>query len=722
MSNANVLTWDNMEEVIGSLPKDDNGRFLPNPNQFKKSELTLSTEGDSWVDPSSVLTMETDGIVDLPAVWTKEAFDLAEPIIKNTLAPQHLFLKPEVVETIVDVLIDDGFINKENRDLWLKTEGSSGDDRFVIIRTEGGVIEIRNQATSAPNESVVKIGTSGKLFVIAAPEPMAVKQTVDVGKDYNEDLSAKTTGTKAFNEGMRLLTKLDEQKALYPSLGDGLVRKQTIANFIISNVSKATHENCKCDDILSLDNEDFFTTVHLDPSNYLEISISYPPSLENIHVTEHRAINNMKIDLDQSELDNDPLLRAQRSLANLDTTEAEAELAQQAEAMERAKQLKESGLLEIANSPLTNPNMTPAELRAWSEANVAKAKASIIGVDKLITYAGRLNVKDKFLMNCPADLNQLIPFKYNWAWSFYLTSSSNHWMPGELSLYRIVEEFKTASTCIKKLVARAWFTHNAKFGLFGEGVLVNLYRQITNPESRQYLLRQGQEFIVVRHAWVEINDCLNIKDTLINGLTPVASLKADNDIFNKRTLLTRKYIQHLRDLTSTTETKEKLTEFLKAFIVGYTCTNWITPLVSYYQVITALEFNETCQPLAHMFMNLIRDNISQFEFAKLFIAGVMEENPQIYSDKWRDEVLEAMNNLIDHELALTVTLSAGENDTDDIKYICNHYRDEMMSIIDSSYQKVVPVGDHTRGQEFIHVVATLTPAVDHNAGLGAVQW
>ena len=33
--------------------------------------------------------------------------------------------------------------------------------------------------------------------------------------------------------------------------------------------------------------------------------------------------------------------------------------------------------------------------------------------------AGRVQVDDKKMINCRADLNQLVPFKYDWAWQKY---------------------------------------------------------------------------------------------------------------------------------------------------------------------------------------------------------------------------------------------------------------------------------------------------------------
>jgi ribonucleoside-diphosphate reductase beta chain len=47
---------------------------------------------------------------------------------------------------------------------------------------------------------------------------------------------------------------------------------------------------------------------------------------------------------------------------------------------------------------------------------------------------GRVQVDDKAMINCKADLNQLVPFKYDWAWQKYLDGSANHWMPQEVNM------------------------------------------------------------------------------------------------------------------------------------------------------------------------------------------------------------------------------------------------------------------------------------------------
>ncbi|MFN3582280.1 MAG: ribonucleotide-diphosphate reductase subunit beta, partial [Pseudomonas sp.] len=71
---------------------------------------------------------------------------------------------------------------------------------------------------------------------------------------------------------------------------------------------------------------------------------------------------------------------------------------------------------------------------------IARAKAALDqldiqeGLDELEGSAARVNVDAKQMINCRADLNQLVPFKYEWAWQKYQDGCANHWMPQEVNM------------------------------------------------------------------------------------------------------------------------------------------------------------------------------------------------------------------------------------------------------------------------------------------------
>ncbi|MDW8336521.1 MAG: ribonucleotide-diphosphate reductase subunit beta, partial [Tepidimonas sp.] len=54
----------------------------------------------------------------------------------------------------------------------------------------------------------------------------------------------------------------------------------------------------------------------------------------------------------------------------------------------------------------------------------------------------RVNVADKRIINGQTDVNQLVPFKYKWAWEKYLASCANHWMPQEINMSRDIALWK----------------------------------------------------------------------------------------------------------------------------------------------------------------------------------------------------------------------------------------------------------------------------------------
>src|SRR6202162_4984525 len=54
----------------------------------------------------------------------------------------------------------------------------------------------------------------------------------------------------------------------------------------------------------------------------------------------------------------------------------------------------------------------------------------------------RIRLEDKRIINGKTDVNQLVPFKYKWAWEKYLAGCANHWMPQEINMSRDIASWK----------------------------------------------------------------------------------------------------------------------------------------------------------------------------------------------------------------------------------------------------------------------------------------
>ena len=96
-------------------------------------------------------------------------------------------------------------------------------------------------------------------------------------------------------------------------------------------------------------------------------------------------------------------------------------------APETPAQASAEPLTESAAPGKTEQSTASTDEPAADSANeIARAKAAVEaldvapGLEELDMGAARIEVDDKRMINCRADLNQLVPFKYEWAWQKYL--------------------------------------------------------------------------------------------------------------------------------------------------------------------------------------------------------------------------------------------------------------------------------------------------------------
>src|SRR5712692_1818105 len=137
--------------------------------------------------------------------------------------------------------------------------------------------------------------------------------------------------------------------------------------------------------------------------------------------------------------------------------------------------------------------------------------ASITGLEDIAMGAARVQVDDKRIINCRADVNQLVPFKYQWAWQKYLDACANHWMPQEINMSRDIAVWKDPDGLSQD--ERMIIKRNLGFFVTADSLVANnlvlaIYRHITNPECRQYLLRQAFEEALHTHAFHYIVESL----------------------------------------------------------------------------------------------------------------------------------------------------------------------------------------------------------------------
>ncbi len=246
----------------------------------------------------------------------------------------------------------------------------------------------------------------------------------------------------------------------------------------------------------------------------------------------------------------------------------------------------------------------------------------------------RMSVEDKHIINCRADVNQLVPFKYKWAWEKYLAACANHWMPQEINMSRDIALWRDplGLTEDERLVVK----RNLGFfvtadSLAANNIVLGTYRHITNPECRQYLLRQAFEEAIHTHAYQYITESLGLDEgEIFNMYHEIASIR-DKDEF----LLP--FIDTLTNPEFKTGTMENDQKLLKSLIVFACIMEGMFFYVGFVQIL-ALGRQNKMTGAAEQYQYILRDESMHCNFGIDVINQIKMENPHLWTLEFREEI------------------------------------------------------------------------------------
>lgn len=258
----------------------------------------------------------------------------------------------------------------------------------------------------------------------------------------------------------------------------------------------------------------------------------------------------------------------------------------------------------------------------------------------------RINVDDKSMINTKADVNQLVPFKYKWAWDKYLAACANHWMPQEISMSKDIAQWKGGelSEDEMRLVKRNLGFFSTADSLAANNIVLGTYRHITNPECRQYLLRQAFEEAIHTHAYQYIVESLGMDEgEVFNMYHEVSSIREkDEFLLPFIDVLTNPSFQ-----TGTTENDQKL---LKSLIVFACIMEGLFFYVGFVQVL-ALGRQNKMTGAAEQFQYILRDESMHLNFGVDVINQIKLENPHLWTPEFREEIRGLFVKAVDLESA-----------------------------------------------------------------------
>jgi ribonucleoside-diphosphate reductase beta chain len=258
----------------------------------------------------------------------------------------------------------------------------------------------------------------------------------------------------------------------------------------------------------------------------------------------------------------------------------------------------------------------------------------------------RVKVHEKRLINCnTVDVNQLMPLKYKWAWEHYLNGCANHWMPTEVPMAKDIELWKShqLSEDERRVIMRNLGFFSTAESLVGNNIVLAIFKHVTNPEVRQYLLRQAFEEAIHTHTFHYIVESLSLNQGEVFNMYNEVNSIHEKDIFEMK--LTEEMLRS----EFSTATFEGMQKFLENLIGFYIIMEGIF-FYSGFAMILSFHRQNKMTGIGEQFQYILRDETVHLNFGIDLINGIKEENPEIWSSQFRDYIIDLIKQAVELEI------------------------------------------------------------------------
>ena len=246
--------------------------------------------------------------------------------------------------------------------------------------------------------------------------------------------------------------------------------------------------------------------------------------------------------------------------------------------------------------------------------------------------------------NPKTDPNKILPMTYLWAREHYKAGVANNWSPEEVSMQKDVEQWKS-NTVLSDLERRLILWNLGFFStaesLTANNIVLAVYQHVTNPEARQYLLRQAFEEAIHTDTFIYCCDTLGLDpDEIYNMYNTIPSIKDKDDFVVNLT-------QSVFDPAFTTEGEENVQRFVHDLVGYYVIMEGIF-FYAGFAMMLALKRQNKMIGIGEQFEYIMRDESLHLAFGCDLINTIKTEIPQIWSQDFQDELV----GLIRHSVEL----------------------------------------------------------------------
>lgn len=247
--------------------------------------------------------------------------------------------------------------------------------------------------------------------------------------------------------------------------------------------------------------------------------------------------------------------------------------------------------------------------------------------------------------NSTTDPNKILPMTYHWAREHYKNGVSNNWVPEEVPMQQDIELWKKQgglSDDERRMVMWNLGFFSTAESLTANNLVLAIYNHITNPECRQYILRQAYEEAIHTDTFIYCCDSLGLNpDEVFNMYETIPSIKAKDDFVVEMT-------KSVLDPNFNTKGTENIQKFVHDLVGYYIIMEGIFFYAGFAMMLSMLRSNKMVG-IGEQFQFILRDETVHLAFGSDLINTIVKENPEIWTPEFKNLITENIKKGVELE-------------------------------------------------------------------------
>lgn len=263
------------------------------------------------------------------------------------------------------------------------------------------------------------------------------------------------------------------------------------------------------------------------------------------------------------------------------------------------------------------------------------------------------------------DPNKILPIRYPWAREYYKDGINNNWNPSEIPMQDDIEMWKSTDALTeheRRLILWNLGFFSTAESLTANNIVLAIYKHVTDPACRQYMLRQVFEEAIHTDTFIYCCDSLGLDpDGVYAMYQTIPSIKQKDDFVVE---LTKTIFDHSFEILpewdgGNTKSRE---QFLASHIKARNeqIKSFLKDLIGYYVIMEgiffyagfammlALKRQKKMIGMGEQFEYIMRDESVHLAFGCDLINQIRKENPGVWNAEFEKEIA----TLVSHAVCL----------------------------------------------------------------------